>query len=97
MSPSTRGGPGVCRWCGDDILWLRFAETGKLAPIDAEPRAGGNIRVNHERGVYDVVGARAARESIELISGPILHYSHWTTCRAAAARRAAKRRTPVAT
>lgn len=34
-----------CRSCGARIFFAASAETGKRMPIDAEPVAGGNIRI----------------------------------------------------
>ncbi len=62
-----------CRSCNAEILWLKHAKSGKLAPIDAKPvPTGGNIRVDLAQGTYSIV-PKAER------TGP-LRTSHFSTC-----------------
>jgi hypothetical protein len=64
---------------------LRSASTGKMAPINAEPDASGNILINAKRGEYLIV-AKAAR-TVEMV----LHLSHFVTCPNASEWHATKR------
>lgn len=76
MSPST------CRSCGARILWVRTA-TGKAMPLDALPRADGNVVVEGGQAVLLPRGEHR---------GGVKHYvSHFATCPQAAIHR---KRTP---
>ena len=41
----TLGVPTTCRSCGAPIEWRQTAATGKLIPLDLEPRTDGNLVV----------------------------------------------------
>ena len=43
-----------CRSCNAPIYWLKHHETGKLAPICAEPSENGNLIVDLDAGTYAV-------------------------------------------
>lgn len=74
-----------CRSCGAEVMMLRSASTGKMAPINAEPDANGNILINTKRGEYLIV-KKAAREA-----GMVLHTNHFSTCPNADSWHATKR------
>lgn len=74
-----------CRSCGSDVIMLRSASTGKMAPINAEPDASGNILINAKRGEYLIV-KKAAREA-----WLVLFTSHFATCPNADSWHATKR------
>mgnify|MGYP000211004546 CR=1 FL=1 len=62
----------ACRSCGAQIVWATTGH-GKAMPLDAEPAADGNVRL--DRGVAVVLGdlERTAH------AGP-LYRSHHSTC-----------------
>jgi hypothetical protein len=67
-----------CRSCGTSVFFLRNATTGKSAPIEAEPVAGGNIRVASD-GTYRVL--TLAERVAALASGELLHLNHFARCK----------------
>lgn len=63
-----------CRSCGAPVIWLQpMTESGKRMPVDAEPRADGNVSIieldgvqyHHTRQLWD--------------PGPF-YVSHFATC-----------------
>lgn len=66
-----------CRSCDADILWVTMADSGKHAPLDAEPTEKGNIELSIEEGkpVGRVVDPNADR-----LFPVELHLSHFATC-----------------
>lgn len=67
-----------CRSCYRSVYRLTNDNTGKPAPIDADPVADGNIAIDLEKGSYSVLaGPRldAAREA-----GELLRKNHFATC-----------------
>lgn len=81
---------GRCRdkRCNEPVWWLRHTKTGKWAPIDMEPRRGGNVIVDVRNGTYSIVPKleRDANPETEL------HTNHFFTC--PFADRFAKRKRP---
>jgi hypothetical protein len=68
----------TCRSCGASVYWLKHHETGKLAPIDAEPVPDGNIVIEGE--TYKIL----AKDLLALAEGfgddiP-RHKNHFATC-----------------
>lgn len=61
-----------CRSCMAAIVWREHARTGAVAPIDAEPVEGGNIRLLPD-GRYEV----AAEPDL---FGEPRYVSHYATC-----------------
>lgn len=35
--------PSLCRSCGAAVRWVKSAKTGRVMPLDPEPRDDGNI------------------------------------------------------
>jgi hypothetical protein len=64
--------PRKCRGCPALIYDLTNERTGKTAPIDVEPVAGGNILVDLQAGTYRLVGWS--------IGDPPKHKNHFATC-----------------
>jgi len=71
-----------CRYCGAQILWLRSVSTGKIAPIDAHTREGGNVLVDFERETYAVAPAPPS----------VAYTNHFATCPAVRARKIGDRK-----
>jgi hypothetical protein len=71
--------PRPCSTCRAPVFDLKHSRTGKLAPIDAEPSADGNILISREHGTYVIVSAKD-RPEVKLP----MHKNHWATCRDAA-------------
>ncbi len=68
--------------CGEHILWVPHEDTGKVAPIDAEPVAGGNIAITivrdeHERIALGMTYRIVPKDERE---GKVLHRNHYATC-----------------
>lgn len=66
---------GPCKSCGAAVEWRRHADTGNLAPIDAEPAANGNVLIEADEEHYRIVpaperGAYTGR----------LRLNHFVTC-----------------
>lgn len=66
-----------CKSCHMPIFWLKHIVSGKRQPVDAGASPDGNIRIDVERGVYEVLG------NPQMHPGP-KHKSHFATCRDAA-------------
>jgi hypothetical protein len=64
---------GKCRSCGAAVYWLRNDSTGNLSPIEAEPAANGNLKVDLEAGTYRVI------RKLEDSSDP-RYINHFATC-----------------
>lgn len=81
---------GVCTSCQAPIVWTVDRTTGRRAPIDRDPVAGGNVRLLEPRvpggpPVSAVVGA-----GIDLFDDTddgTRHVSHFATCPHAAEHR----------
>lgn len=71
-----------CRSCNAEIVWAKNEKTGKLAPLDAEPSADGNIRLGPD-GTYEIV-VPSYRPRTNL------HTSHFATCPGAGKHRKPK-------
>jgi len=63
-----------CRSCGAAIFWAK-TRAGKNVPIDAEPRADGNLRI---RRVDDLAWILSGDD--DSIAGFQRHVSHFATC-----------------
>lgn len=89
---------GRCRWCGLEVLWLRYRTLdGRPAPIDMNPAPGGNILVDRKMGTYSIIAAAErtlfdATEAVGPDATPSLHMNHWATCSNATAQRLARER-----
>lgn len=67
-----------CRSCGAAIMWLEHVNSGKPAPIDAEPvGAAGNIIVTGD--TYRITKVGADRQDA-IDRGVPLHKNHFATC-----------------
>jgi hypothetical protein len=64
-----------CRSCRAAIVWLKHAESGKAAPVDAAPAPGGTILINAPGGTYRIVRA----QDRATFAGQ-LHLNHFATC-----------------
>lgn len=70
-----------CASCKAPIIWSLDHKTGKRCPIDAEPLAGGNIRLTereHMPPASAVVGA--AIDLFDPTDDGVRYYSHFVTC-----------------
>jgi hypothetical protein len=69
----------TCRSCGAPVIWAHHEQSGKAAPIDAEPSDAGNVVLLPP----DIFGAPRYRvlgpASVGLEAGP-RHTSHFMTC-----------------
>jgi hypothetical protein len=71
---------GACQRpaCAAMVLWLRHPQSGRLAPVDANPAPNGNIVVDLAQREYSVLAGdrlTAARRA-----GTELRLNHWVTC-----------------
>lgn len=69
-----------CKRCKAPVLMLKNDKSGKFAPIDPEPVAGGNITVDPASGTYRVV----PKDELALSPNKLRHKSHFATCEFAA-------------
>jgi hypothetical protein len=74
--------PRPCGTCRAPVFDLAHARTGKLAPIDAEPSADGNVVINLDERTYMII----AKDTSLIRDGRVQprHKNHWATCRDAA-------------
>lgn len=73
-----------CHSCKTMVYDLRHVDTHRLAPIEAEPAADGNIAIDLEAGTYRLTGR-------ELRHPDRVHYiSHFARCPAAEQFRAGR-------
>lgn len=69
----------TCRSCGAPILWTA-TPAGNSIPLDAEPRADGNVRLGWVGGVeVAIVLNDPAERAAGQIAGPMF-VSHFATC-----------------
>lgn len=61
-----------CRSCGAEVLFLKHAETGKVAPITTKPSPDGNVVVDYAAGTYRIAPKKER-------CGP-LHLNHFANC-----------------
>jgi hypothetical protein len=61
-----------CRSCGAPIRWCRHINTGRPAPIDADPAEDGNVSIYGS--AYTVVVRATTADP-----GPFYH-NHFVTC-----------------
>lgn len=72
------GEPKRCRTCGRAIYWCKHVESGKAAPIDAQPNPKGNCII-YADGTYSVLH----KSDVSPAPGR-LHTNHFQTCPQAA-------------
>jgi hypothetical protein len=65
-----------CQKCAAEIVWVEHHKTHRLAPIDSQPSADGNILVTGD--LYELV-PRDEREKV-LRRGFVLRKNHFATC-----------------
>jgi hypothetical protein len=64
-----------CQSCGTAVVWRKSAQTGRVAPIEADPNPAGNCYVNDD-GTYTVGPCDAP--------GSPRYLNHFATCPQAA-------------
>jgi hypothetical protein len=69
-----------CRACPTVILWALNRNTGKSSPLVAEPLPEGNIRLDTETRLFDVLTGEALEEARE--KGEPLYLNHFANCEA---------------
>lgn len=80
-----REGTGTCKSCGAATRWARTANK-RLMPLNPEPIAGGNIRLD-EDGSCEVLSG----DALKTHRGEMpLYTSHFATCPGASSHRKAK-------
>ena len=67
--------PANCRSCAKPMYMLAHHKTGNTNPIDAEPSAKGNLRIDLENGTY-----RNVTKAEPAVEGETLYVSHFVTC-----------------
>jgi hypothetical protein len=68
-----------CRSCEALIVWT-LTEKGKRMPVDAEPVAGGNLRLDHERPVHSFVVEPSLLDELDTTDDGKRYVSHFSTC-----------------
>lgn len=53
--PAQTGECGQCEKCGTEIIFLRHARTGKLAPIEVKPDPQGRFQINWQDQTYTTI------------------------------------------
>lgn len=75
--PRPSRGQRPCGSCGEPVLWLKHARTGRPAPIESRTDAErGNILVDLDAGTYAIIPAGPEREQHR----GWLHLNHFVTC-----------------
>lgn len=74
--------PQNCRSCGAAIYWLKHVNTGRPAPVDANPSPNGNIVIELEGGTYGICGKDVACQLGYM--GEERYVNHFATCPMAA-------------
>ncbi|HWC37768.1 MAG TPA: hypothetical protein VG476_04525 [Acidimicrobiales bacterium] len=71
--PAHAGERMPCRTCGTEVIFLRHEGTGKLAPIEVQPRLLGRFAVDFQ--------ARTYRSHFGIVpKGMQLHDNHYANC-----------------
>lgn len=68
-----------CRACPDTVLWARHKTTKKANPLDSEPDGNGNILLDPETLLYEVLTGEDLDRAREMPS-VTLYISHFATC-----------------
>ncbi len=76
---------GTCKSCGAAILWARTANK-KLMPLDPQPFAGGNIRLDEDGSCVVLSGDALLTHRGEML----LYVSHFASCPGAGSHRKPK-------
>ena len=66
-----------CKACGNPILWARVTATGKMMPVDPEPRPDGNIELTRGRTPEATVHGQSP---LGVDPDLTLYVSHFVTC-----------------
>ena len=66
-----------CRYCGQEIVWLKMQETGRLHPVDVAPSPRGSIAIV---GGYRALVVRASDRPRAIAAGRRLYMSHMASC-----------------
>lgn len=76
----------VCRACKAPIVWAKMP-SGKANPLDVDPSARGNVRLEPEVPGQPRQGVALGKHDAESarLSGERLYLSHFVTCEHAAA------------
>jgi hypothetical protein len=69
--------PARCRYCRQEILWLKMQETGRLHPVDVVPSVRGSIAIV---GGYRALVVRATDRPRAIAAGRRLYMSHMASC-----------------
>lgn len=62
-----------CRYCGKKILWRSHVNSGKKAPIDAEPVSNGNVVLVGDKQYAIAVGSETPANAKRFLN-------HFSTC-----------------
>lgn len=76
---------GTCKSCGASIRWAKTANQ-RLMPLDPQPTAAGNIRLDDDGGCTVLSGDSLRTHRSEML----LYTSHFATCPGAGSHRKAK-------
>jgi len=81
---------GVCRSCERPILWVRSAANDHLMPLDREPVADGNVRLERGGRAHVFADADSAKADARGLYAE-RYRSHHSTCPKASAHRRRER------
>jgi hypothetical protein len=81
---------GVCRSCESPILWVRSAVKGLPMPLDREPVADGNVRLERGGAAHVFADADSAKADARGLYAD-RYRSHHSTCPKASAHRRRER------
>lgn len=71
--PAQKGERMACRTCKAEVIFLAHDKTGRLAPIELEPRPNGRFKVDLDNLTYTTHYGMVG-------SGDVLHENHYATC-----------------
>ena len=80
--PATLGEKRRCERCGKDVIFLKHEKTGKLAPMEVEPRPDGRFAINWEDNSYRTVAgtSKDGTQFSQRRQGRDYHENHYTIC-----------------
>ncbi len=76
---------GICKSCGEKMLWVKMAATGRSNPLDVKPVENGNIQLNLNG--QGVILSKEVIAKMREKGTALLYLSHFATCPGAASHR----------
>lgn len=68
----------LCKYCKGPIQWARHKVTGRPNPLNLTPSAEGNILLDRQRMIYEVLSVEERADARE--QNVVLYVAHSATC-----------------